>query len=156
MDLRLLYSIILSLAPIAELRLGMPLALAYSLDYKIPIIFAFLISVFTNIFVVFFIFFFLDFLHSKLLKFSFYSSSFKKFISKIQKKVDKFEKKYNSLGFLALVFFVAVPLPGTGAWTGAFISWILGLDRKRSIASIALGVIIAGVIVFLSSLFVLA
>lgn len=156
MDLRLLYSIILSLAPIAELRLGMPLALAYSLDHGIPIIFAFLLSVLANIFVVFFIFFFLDFLHSKLLKFSFYSSFFKKFISKIQKKVDKFEERYNALGFLALAFFVAVPLPGTGAWTGAIISWILGLQRNKSIASIAVGVIFAGIIVFLSSLFLLA
>lgn len=156
MDLRLLYSIILSLAPIAELRLGLPLALAYSLDNGIPIIFAFLVSVLANILGVFFIFFFLDFLHSKLLKFSFYSSFFKKFISKIQKKVDKFEEKYNALGFLALAFFVAVPLPGTGAWTGAIISWILGLQRNKSIASIAVGVIFAGIIVFLSSLFLLA
>lgn len=156
MDLRLLYSILLSLAPIAELRIGMPLAVIYSLEKGIPVIFAFLVSVLANIFIIFFIFFFLDFLHLKLMKIDFYSKFFKKFIFRIQKKVDKFEKKYNALGFLALAFFVAVPLPGTGAWTGAFISWILGLDRNKSIASIAVGVIFAGIFVFLSSLFVLA
>lgn len=156
MDLRLLYSILLSLAPVAELRVGMPLAVAYSLDKNIPVIFAFLVSVLANIFVIFFIFFFLDFLHSRFMNFNFYSKFFKKFISGIQKKADKFEKKYNALGFLALAFFVAVPLPGTGAWTGAFISWILGLDRNKSVASIAVGVILAGIFVFLSSLFVLA
>ncbi len=156
MDLRLLYAILLSLAPIAELRIGMPLAVAYSLDHGIPAIFAFLVSVLANIFVVFFIFFFLDFLHARFMSFSFYSRFFKKFITRIQKKVDKFEEKYNALGFLALAFFVAVPLPGTGAWTGALMSWILGLERNKSIASIAVGVIIAGMLVFLSSFFLLA
>lgn len=155
MDLRLLYAILLSLAPIAELRIGMPLAVSYSLDNGIPVIFAFLVSVLANIFIIFSIFFFLDFLHARFMNFSFYSKFFKKFIIRIQKKVNKFEEKYNALGFLALAFFVAVPLPGTGAWTGVFISWILGLERNKSIASIAVGVILAGIFVFLSSLFLL-
>lgn len=152
MDLKLLYAILLSLAPIAELRIGMPLAIAYSLENNIPVIFGFLVSVIANILVVFFIFFFLDFLHLKFMKIEAYSKFFKKIIYKIQKKANVFEKKYNLIGFLALAFFVAVPLPGTGAWTAAFISWILGLERNKSIASIAVGVIFAGIIVFLSSL----
>ncbi|HOW36955.1 MAG TPA: small multi-drug export protein [Candidatus Pacearchaeota archaeon] len=155
MDLRIIYSILLSLAPIAELRGGMPLAVAYSLDNNIPVIFGFLVSTLANILVVFFIFFFLDFLHARFMKMDFYSRFFKKIISKIQKKADVFEKKYNLIGFLALALFVAVPLPGTGAWTGVFISWILGLERNKSIASISVGVIFAGIIVFLSSLLAL-
>ena len=70
----------------------------------------------------------------------------------MQKKVDKFEKKYNTTGFLALMIFVAIPLPGTGAWTGCLISWFLDLDRKKSLLYISLGVLIAGIITTLASL----
>jgi len=73
-------------------------------------------------------------------------------VKRFQKKVDKFEKRYETLGFLALVLFVSIPLPGTGAWTGCLISWSLGLDRKKSIIVISLGVLIAGIIILLGTL----
>ena len=50
------------------------------------------------------------------------------------------------------MLFVAVPLPGTGAWSGCLVSWLLGLDRKKSILAISLGVIIAGLIILFASL----
>tara|TARA_Y100000310_G_scaffold329841_1_gene400406 strand:+ start:89 stop:370 length:282 start_codon:yes stop_codon:yes gene_type:complete len=81
-----------------------------------------------------------------------YRNIFDKFLERFQKKVDKFERKYESLGFLALILFVAIPLPITGVWTGCLASWLLGLDRKKSILAIALGVIIAGVLVLLGTL----
>ena len=56
------------------------------------------------------------------------------------------------MGFLALVLFVAVPLPGTGAWTGCLASWLLGLERKKSILAIACGVLIAGIYVLLGTM----
>ena len=68
------------------------------------------------------------------------------------KKIDKFERRYSALGFVTLVLFVAVPLPGTGAWTGSILSWILGLDRKKSILAISLGVVLAGILVFAGTL----
>jgi len=73
-------------------------------------------------------------------------------MKRFQKKVDKFEKRYESIGFLALVLFVGIPLPGTGAWTGCLVSWILGLNRKKSIFAISLGVLIAGVLILLGTL----
>tara|TARA_B100001971_G_scaffold199045_1_gene209264 strand:- start:324 stop:605 length:282 start_codon:yes stop_codon:yes gene_type:complete len=81
-----------------------------------------------------------------------YRKIFDKFLEKFRKKVDKFERKYESFGFLALVLFVAIPLPATGAWTGCLTSWLLGLDRKKSILAISLGVIIAGVLILLGTL----
>ena len=45
------------------------------------------------------------------------------------------------------MLFVAIPLPITGAWTGTIGAWVLGLDRKRSILFIILGVLTAGIIV---------
>ena len=45
------------------------------------------------------------------------------------------------------MLFVAIPLPITGAWTGTMGAWFLGLNRRRSILFIILGVVIAGIIV---------
>ena len=53
-------------------------------------------------------------------------------------------EKYEEIGLLALV---AIPLPGTGAWTGALIAFLFGLDFKKSFLVISVGVFIAGVIV---------
>lgn len=152
MDLRLLYAIILTLMPISELRLGMPLAIRYALDKNISLGLIFLLIVLVNIILIFFILYFLDHLHGFLLNNKSYRNSFEFFLKKFQKKIDKFEKKYETLGFLALTFFVAVPLPGTGAWGGSLISWLLGLERKKSILAISIGVIISGIIIFFGTL----
>ncbi len=53
--------------------------------------------------------------------------------------------------FVALMLFVAVPLPGTGAWTGALVSSLFGLPKKASFLSIAFGVLISGIIMSLAS-----
>jgi len=105
-----------------------------------------------NILIIFPIFFFLDNFHNKLMKLSFYRRLFNAYLRKLRKKVDDFEKKKAVYGFAALMIFVAVPLPGTGAWTGTIIAWILGLERKKSIISIALWVIIAGILIGLATL----
>ncbi len=53
--------------------------------------------------------------------------------------------------YLALFLFVAVPLPGTGAWTGILAASILDMDFKRSVLATVGGVICAGIIVYLAS-----
>ena len=57
--------------------------------------------------------------------------------------------KYLKYGQWALVIFVAIPLPGTGAWTGALIAFLFGLTKWKSWLLICLGVLIAGVLVTL-------
>ena len=57
--------------------------------------------------------------------------------------------------FWGLALFVGVPLPGTGAWTGALIAALLHLPWKRAFLAITLGVLIAGVLVSLVSLGIL-
>lgn len=54
-------------------------------------------------------------------------------------------------GFWGLVTFVGVPLPGTGAWTGALIAVLLGMPRGLSLAAISLGVLVAGVLIAILS-----
>lgn len=58
------------------------------------------------------------------------------------KLVEKFE-------LLGLFLFVAIPLPGTGAWTGALLSFVFGIRKRLAIPSISLGIIMAGLIVTL-------
>jgi uncharacterized membrane protein len=86
------------------------------------------------------------------MNFKFYERFFKASLKRFQRKMDKFEKRHSTLGFFALTLLVAVPLPATGAWSGSLIAWLLGLDRKKSIFSIALGVFIAGLLIFLGML----
>ena len=83
-----------------------------------------------------------------------YFASFEKFgkpfrwiLSLGEKKVAKMKKTL----FVALWLFVAVPLPGTGAWTGALVALTLNLKLRESFPAIALGVLSAGVIVSVAS-----
>ena len=86
------------------------------------------------------------------MNFKFYKKLINKVLIKAQKKAAKLEKKMDKWGYVALMLLVAVPLPGTGAYTGALVSWILGLNRKNSLIAIAAGVIIAGLLVLLITL----
>ena len=149
MDLRLLYALILTVMPVTELRVGLPLALFYAKDHSIPFSLIFILIILVNILAIFLIFYFLDNLHHLFMKNKWYNKLFSKYIGKFQRKVDVFEKKYQTGGFLALILFVAVPLPGTGAWTGCLLSWVLGLERKKSIMAIATGVFIAGLLILI-------
>ena len=155
MDLRLLYAFILTILPFTELRVGLPVAIKFAMDKNIPIFLVFLFIVLTNILLIFFVFYFLDNLHLVLMNFKVYEKFFNLFLKKFRKKVDKFEKKYDEFGFIALMIFVAVPLPGTGAWSGSLISWILGLEKKKSILYISIGIFIAGLIILFGTLGIL-
>lgn len=152
MNIQLIIGLILTILPITELRVGLPIVLDYCIKNNLPIIPFFILVLTLNILIIFVIFFFLDFLHHRLLKLNSYKKIINLPLKKIQRKTAKFEKKFKEIGFLALIFFVAIPLPGTGAWTGTLLAWTLNLKRKQSILAISIGVIIAGLIIFLTSL----
>ena len=152
MNLKLLLAIILSFLPISEIRGGLPLGIIYGNETGTPIWIIFFLLITVNILAIFFVFLLLDCLNKLFFKMKWYKKLFERYIQGLQKKIDKFEAQYSSLGFLALTLFVAVPIPGTGAWTGSLIAWTLGLNRKKSILSIGLGVIIAGVLMLLGTL----
>jgi uncharacterized membrane protein len=156
MDLRLIYAIILSAIPVSELRGGMPLAILFARDNNVPIALVISLIIMINILAAFFAFYFLDNLHEIFIKWKPYQRIFNSYLNKLQKKANNFEKKYKSAGFLALLVFVAVPLPGTGAWTACLLAWLLSLNRKKSMLAIALGVIGAGIIMSLGTLGVIA
>lgn len=67
----------------------------------------------------------------------------------------KTQAKIEKYGSLALILFVAIPLPYTGAWTGSLAAWLFGIPFKKSILNIFIGILIAGIIVTVTTLSVL-
>ncbi len=74
----------------------------------------------------------------------------------IEARAEKNKGKIVRYEYLGLLLFVAVPLPGTGAWTGSLIAALLHLDFKKSMLFVLLGILAAGVVVSLVSYGVLA
>ncbi len=135
-----LLTLLLGIIPISELRGAIP----YAYFNGVPLWLSFILGVFANAMVPFIAFLFFATLHKLLDKWSFYHKLFEKTIERARKKVGEKVSKY---GLLGLMLFVAIPLPVTGAWTGTLGAWVLGLDRKKSILFILLGVLIAGLVV---------
>ncbi|MEM2121821.1 MAG: small multi-drug export protein [Candidatus Woesearchaeota archaeon] len=129
---------LLSIIPISEIRGGIP----YALYYKLPWILI-LLLIFLNIIIVPVIFLFLDTINNLFLRVKPYERFFKSTVERTRKKLHKKIEKY---GYLGLTIFVGIPLPFTGAYTGALGAWIFGMNRKKAFLAIALGVIIASII----------
>ena len=117
--------------------------LTYAILNKLPILPIFFICVFFNILIIPFLFLFLDFINPYLLKINYYKRFFD-FV--LNKRIEKLKKKYETLTFLLLFLFVAIPTPGTGAYTGVLLSWFFKMNRKQSYLIIALGVFVAGIL----------
>tara|TARA_Y100000310_G_scaffold337740_1_gene425586 strand:+ start:2383 stop:2862 length:480 start_codon:yes stop_codon:yes gene_type:complete len=152
MDIQLLIGFLLSILPLFELRVGLPIIIEYSLRNGIPIFPYFLIVLMLNILIIFFIFWFLDFFHEILMKINIYRKSIGKILERLQRKIDKTKEAIEKFGYIVLIFFVAIPLPGSGVWTASFISWVIGADRKKSFIAMAIGVILSGLFFLLAFL----
>ena len=140
-------TLLTAMIPIGELRVALPIAL---LSYKINIVPAYILSVVGNMIPIFLLLIFWHNFVKLLMK---YSKTFEKFFNWLFERTrKKFAGKYRKWGKLALVIFVAIPLPVTGAWTGSVAAWLFNFKYWESIGLIALGVAIAGVIVTLLTL----
>jgi uncharacterized membrane protein len=152
MNLSIIFGLLLTLVPGIELRLGLPLVIQDVLRNGGSVWFYFCLVLLLNILIIPLVFFFLDFFHCHLIKWDFYLRTFGSFVERRRKTAEKVQKRMHNLGYLALALFVAVPLVGTGAYTGTLIAWLLGLSKKKSFIAIALGVLGAGLIVFFLTL----
>ena len=138
---------IISLCPILECRLGMFTAIV--LLQMNPFV-GFVISFLGNILPIPFILLLINKIFELLKKIPYVKIPIIWLEEKTLKKKDKIDK----YGIWGLLFFVAIPLPGTGGWTGALLASLLHLDRKKSFGIIAIGVFIAGLIITILSLLV--
>lgn len=137
-----------SMIPIIELRGAIPIAVGM----KLPLAMSYVICILGNMIPVPFIFLFAR----KVLEWGKDKKNIGKFFTFCLEKGEKGGQKLLGKGhdnevYIALMLFVGIPLPGTGAWTGTLAASILDLDFKKSIIAVMLGVLLAGIIMGLAS-----
>lgn len=135
---------VLAMMPVVELRAALPWAIARGLDPW----FSYVLCVLFNMAPVPFILLFLNKILAWMETTKHFSGIAKWLKDRAHKKSDVYYK-YEMLGLFILV---AIPLPGTGAWTGALVASVFGLKMKRAIPPIFLGVAAAGIIMLTLSL----
>lgn len=133
---------IISLFPILELRGGIIAATILGIPWQT----AYIVCAIGNLLPIPFILLFLDKIFEWLKK-----TRFKGLVDKLESKAMKKSETVKKYKFWGLFAFVAIPLPGTGAWTGALVASFLRMKLKDSILPIILGVLTAGIIVALAS-----
>ena len=141
-----LFTALLAILPISELRGAIPYAIANGLPwyYAMPLAMA------VNAMAAPICWIFLSTLHLLFMKlaekpfFSWYKKFFSSFVERSRRKLHRNVEKW---GWLGIAVFVAIPLPLTGVWTGTLGAWVLGLSKKRTMLAVILGVMCAGIIV---------
>ena len=141
--LNYILTFLISMVPVIELRGAIPYGLANGGDVVVVT----LLSVIGNILPVPFLIIFGGKVLNWLAKFPKFGKPFRKILEMGEKKVAKMKSGAQKALFWGLFLFVAIPLPGTGAWTGALIAITLGLKLRKSFLPIACGVISAGAII---------
>jgi len=134
---------IISMFPILELRGGLIASALLGVEF-LP---GYLCSIIGNVLPIPIVLLFLEKIFELLKKFKFTKNFIKKIENKIMSKKGQIEK----YGYWGLLLFVGIPLPGTGAWTGAGLAVLLKLDKKKSFVVILLGVILASIIMSILS-----
>ena len=136
----MLITFFLSMVPVLELRGAIPIGVGIGLQ---PLT-AMLVSVVGNMVPIPFIILFIRRI------FAFLRRNFPQvdgFLTNLEKRAHLKGKKVSKYKYLGLCIFVAIPLPGTGAWSGALIAALLDMSLRRALPAIFLGVLIAGGII---------
>lgn len=138
---------LISMVPLIELRGAIP----YAVGFHLPLVQSYIICILGNMVPMPFIFLFAR----RILEWGKDKKCIGKFftfcLEKGHKGGEALKQKAGRGLFWALLLFVGIPLPGTGAWTGTLAASILDMDFKTSIAAVLGGVVLAGVIMGLVS-----
>ena len=134
---------LISMLPVVELRGAIPVGAVIGLPWYLNMI----VSIVGNLLPVPFILLF----SVKAFEFMKKHNILVNFIEKIENRAKKRSEGLATGEFIGLMLFVAIPFPGTGAWTGALIAALLQFERKRSFIYITLGVLIAAAIMTAAS-----
>ena len=131
---------LMAMVPVIELRGAIP----YGVISGLSVPAAFIISVIGNLVPIPFLVVFtrkvFEWLRTK-------SAGLDRVVCRLESKAEKNKEVVDRYEFWGLVILVAIPLPGTGAWTGALVAAMMDMRLKRAMPAIILGVIIAGIIV---------
>lgn len=138
---------LISMVPLIELRGAIP----YAVGFQLPTIPSYIVAVIGNMLPVPFIFLFAR----KVLEWGKDQNLIGGFCRWCLEKGEKGKQKLTSKSgrgvYIALLLFVGIPLPGTGAWTGTLAASFLNLDFKKSVFYVMCGVILAGIIMLIAS-----
>ena len=127
---------LISMVPLVELRGAIP----YAVGFDLPLVPSYIVAV----------------IGRKILEWGkdlkYVGGFFRWCLEKGEKAGAKLESKAGSGLYIALLLFVGIPLPGTGAWSGTLAASLLNMDFKKSVLYVMLGVVLAGVIMLAASL----
>ncbi len=131
---------IISMIPVIELRGAIPIAVANGLNIWVAIPVSIIGNLVPVPFIIIFIHKIFEMLREK-------SKGLNRLVTSLEKRAANKSDVVQKYAFWGLFVLVAIPLPGTGAWTGSLVAAMLKMSLKRSFPAIALGVITAGIIV---------
>lgn len=137
---KIIMTMVVAMVPVIELRGAIPIATAHGLDAAIAIPAAIVGNLIPVPFILLFIRKIFDWMER-------FSPKLGKLVTALRRRADEKSDVVLKYAFWGLVILVAIPLPGTGAWTGALVASMLNMRIKKAFPAIALGVIIAGIIV---------
>ena len=144
MLVKILITFLVSMVPIIELRGGLPIGLSGQFGPELNYWVALAASVVGNIVPVPFIIIFIKKIFAWMRK---VSPKLNGVVTKLEKRAESKSETVKKYAFWGLFILVAIPLPGTGAWTGALVAAMLDMDLKRAFPTVALGVVGAAAIV---------
>lgn len=130
----------ISMVPVIELRGGLPYGIGFGLDYPLALLAAVLGNMVPVPFIIVYINRIFHWMRQRMPRMD-------AFITKMEKKAHLKGEKVRKYGPIALLLFVGIPLPGTGAWTGALIAALLDMKLREAAPCIFLGVLMAAGII---------
>ena len=137
---KILITFLISMVPVIELRGALPIGVGMGLEPWVALVVSIIGNMVPVPFIIIFIRRILNWMH----RFEKFDRLAKRLEAKAERQGDKLVK-YETLGLFLLV---AVPLPGTGAWTGSLVAALFDLRLKTAIPTIFAGVVAAGLVVF--------
>lgn len=137
---KMLMTMLISMVPVIELRGAIPIATAHDLNLWVAIGMAIIGNLIPVPFIIIFIRKIFDWMSRT-------SGHLGRLVAKMEERAAKKSGTVEKYAFWGLVILVAIPLPGTGAWTGALVAAMLEMQLRKAFPAIALGVVIAGIIV---------
>ncbi|WP_339877106.1 small multi-drug export protein [uncultured Algoriphagus sp.] len=144
MFLDILIAMLWSISPFGEAKLGIP----YALLNDVNIYLAFALCFFANVLVFPVMTFFLDVVNRYFLKWYHYKKAAIYIGRRAKSGAGKNVEKY---GFWGLMFFVLLPIPGTGVYAGTIASYLFGMERKKAFLANTIGIFISCVIVWVTT-----
>ena len=134
-----IFTMLVSMIPIVELRGGLPFGVALGLPYHLAFPFAVLGNIIPAPFIIVYI-------RRIFLLMRRYMPRLNGLVDKLEQKAHLKGQKVQKYQYIGLWLFVAIPLPGTGAWTGSLVAAILEMRLRKALPSVVLGVLTAGCI----------